>query len=228
MNSHYGSELHLLRWLGRHRDDLNAKVETVTGLSDLKWKQFDFSPGPESFDVELKKLSFLTDGERLTIGNAYENYLNPNWDAVAEGILNGKKTYLLVEAKAHVEEVGDNSRHGGRHRKEILSALEKAAHDITGVEGLGEKWMGRYYQLANRLYVQWVLNESNISSIQLSLFFCGDNNKRYDCPKTRDGWKDELDREINELQLNTQKARDFLSRHYRELFIDVRSNRGVK
>jgi hypothetical protein len=87
--------------------------------------------------------------------------------------------------------------------------------------------MGQYYQLANRLYVQWVLNKSGISAIQLSLFFCGDVNNGYICPKTRAEWQDELLKEKKELRLTTPKAIEFLARHYRELYIDVRSNRDI-
>lgn len=227
MNSHYGSELHLLRWLGRHRDDLTCKVERATGLSNVKWKQFEFSSGLKSFDAELKKLAFLTEEERVRIGDKYESHLNPNWDAVGEGVLNGEKTYLLVEAKAHVEEVGDNSSHGGSRKSEISAALGRAAHDITGIAGIGEKWMGRYYQLANRLYVQMVLNESGISALQLSLFFCGDTNKKYFCPRTKQEWQSELLKEKDELRLTTPKAKNFLAQYYRELYLDVRSNRDI-
>lgn len=227
MNSQYGSELHLLRWLGRHRDDLTLKVENATGLSNVRWKQFKFSSGSKAFDVEIKKLEFLTRKERESVGTKYEKHLNPNWDAVAEGILDGKKTYVLVEAKAHIEEVGDNSEHGGSRKEEISQALELAANDITGIAGIGEEWMGRYYQMANRLYVQWVLNKSDISAIQLSLFFCGDVNNGYICPKTRAEWQDELLKEKKELRLTTPKAKEFLAQHYRELYIDVRSNRDI-
>ena len=227
MNSQYGSELHLLRWLGRHRDDLTRKVEKATGLSNVQWKQFKFSAGSKALDVELRKLSFLTRKERECVGDKFEKHLNPNWDAVAEGILEGQKTYLLVEAKAHVEEVGDNSVHGGSRRKEISKALERAAKDITGMAGIGEAWMGRYYQMANRLYVQWVLNGSGISAIQLSLFFCGDENNGYRCPKTRKEWQEELLQQKETLRLTTQEAKAFLDRHYRELYLDVRSNREM-
>ena len=126
-----------------------------------------------------------------------------------------------------IENVGNNSEHGGSRKKEISKALESAANDITGIAGIGEEWMGQYYQLANRLYIQWVLNKSGISAIQLSLFFCGDVNNEYICPKTRAEWQDELLKEKKELRLTTPKASEFLARHYRELYIDVRSNRDI-
>ncbi len=225
----YGSEFHLLRWLGRHRDELTRKVQSVVpGLSNVKWKDFGFSSGSKMLDAELRKLSFLTTEELQRVGNQFESRLDPNWDAVAEGLFNGKKTYVLVEAKANVEEVGANSAHGGKSKKIISAALGSAALEITGEGDIGERWMGKYYQLANRLYTQWVLNKSGIPAFQLSLFFCGDENKKRTCPKSKEGWKKELEAEKNELQLNTSKAKDFLARYYRELYIDVRSERDIK
>jgi len=39
----YGSECHLLRYLGRHRDRLNAEVCRETGGSDVRWLDFPFA-----------------------------------------------------------------------------------------------------------------------------------------------------------------------------------------
>lgn len=225
----YGSEFHLLRWLGRHRDELTRKVQgVVPGLSNVKWRDFGFSSGSKMLDAELRKLSFLSKEELQRVGDKFESRLDPNWDAVAEGLFNGKKTYVLVEAKANVEEVGDDSAHGGKSREIISAALESAAREITGEVDMGERWMGKYYQLANRLYTQWVLNNAGIPAFQLSLFFCGDDYKKRTCPRNKEGWKKELEVEKEELQLNTSKAKDFLSRYYRELYIDVRSKRDIK
>lgn len=66
MNANYGSELHLLRWLGRHRDAFNRKVYEATGLDVSRWLDFGFSTGDKTYDVELRGLFFyLKKSERV-------------------------------------------------------------------------------------------------------------------------------------------------------------------
>jgi hypothetical protein len=40
LNSEYGSELHLLRMLDRHRDYFDRKVCGVTGTDYVEWRDF--------------------------------------------------------------------------------------------------------------------------------------------------------------------------------------------
>jgi len=227
LNESYGSELHLLRWLGLHREDLTRKVEVKTELSDLKWMQFGFSLGEKKYDAELRRLDFLDPDERAVALGGYCKKINPNWDAVATATRNGRRCYVLVEAKAHVEEIADESFHGGESHEEIKKELSVAAKEITGIDDLGEDWIGKYYQLANRLYVQKVLEGAGIDSIQVNIYFCGDRHDGKNCPADKSGWQAAVRDELKFLKLETDAAKSFLDKHYRELYIDVCSNRDM-
>ena len=227
LNAKYGSELHLLRWLGLHRDDLTKKVEDKTGITDVKWMQFEFSNGGQKYDAELRKLNFLESCDYERVLSMYFNPINPNWDAVAIGKRNGHKCYVLIEAKAHSGEIADDSMHGGESHDAIRDVLASTAKEITGVENLGNVWIGKYYQMANRLYVQKILEDCGIDSIQVNIYFCGDRHDGVNCPVDKSGWADAIGDEISELKLDTDKATVFMDRHYRELYIDVCSNRDM-
>ncbi len=53
----YGSEFHLLRWMGRHRELFNQRVSTAVGRpgSVIKWMDFGFDGpvGPGTSGLEL-------------------------------------------------------------------------------------------------------------------------------------------------------------------------------
>jgi len=56
----YGSEWHLLRYLGYHRNYLNQEIDNQLGLQVIKWLDFNFSGLTQRFklDDEHKGLSF--------------------------------------------------------------------------------------------------------------------------------------------------------------------------
>src|SRR4051794_31021577 len=106
LNASYGSELHLLRMLGRHRKFFDAKVRVATGTDALEWCDF---PSGELYhdkqqnslwDREWKRLNFLPEHDpareawRKEWPTSGEGH---NWDAVAEIERKGKRECLLVE-----------------------------------------------------------------------------------------------------------------------------------
>ena len=59
----YGSESHLLRWMGRHRNLFDQYVSKSVGRlgSPIHWLDFNFAPNNPWPDSELKGLEFLYD-----------------------------------------------------------------------------------------------------------------------------------------------------------------------
>jgi hypothetical protein len=55
----YGSEWHLLRYLGRHRDRLDKEVLAKVGAKEVKWLDFPFKPNGKWQDEEWKGVDFL-------------------------------------------------------------------------------------------------------------------------------------------------------------------------
>ena len=59
----YGSECHLLRWMGRHRNLFDERVSAAVGRpgEPITWLDFNFAPRKKWPDAELKGLEFLYD-----------------------------------------------------------------------------------------------------------------------------------------------------------------------
>jgi len=155
----YGSEWHLLRHLGRHRAALNAAVLGKTGGEAVRW--LDFPPGPdgEGPDAEWQGLDFLPPDSPAReawrefwpqTGNA------PNWDAVGQLTVADACEWLLVEAKAHTEELVTSC--GAKQRgglPQIRRALEET-REAFGADSSAD-WLLPYYQHANRLAALYFL-----------------------------------------------------------------------
>lgn len=124
----YGSEFHLLRYLGYHRHQLNRAVEEQTsghivdgldfafgrdGEADSEWKGVDFLDSAP--DVKSAWLEFWPQ-----MGNV------PNWDAVGRLESNSGIAYLLVEAKAHVEELQSSCKAKDANKQGGLDKIKDA------------------------------------------------------------------------------------------------------
>ena len=201
MGHGYGSEFHLLRYLGYHRRDLNRAVEQQAGGRVLVWLDFAFDPRREfpHLDAESKGLDFLDPevGVRAAWQKFWPQTGNvPNWDAV--GLLQAKShvEFLLVEAKAHASELKSTcgaSEDGGLPK--IRAALAETIK-ANGLTADPEKWLGPYYQYANRLAHLHFLVQHNISARLVFIYFLGDNwrgealpnRESVVCPKDEQEW----------------------------------------
>ena len=61
----YGSEWHLLRYLGRHRAAVDRFVLDATGGEAIEWLDFGFNRNAAMFDDEPKGLEFLANDADL-------------------------------------------------------------------------------------------------------------------------------------------------------------------
>ena len=191
----YGSEWHLLRYLGYHRSLLSQKVSDVLGTESVAWLDFPFSRNgiPLQDDREFKGLEFLTDTRILEkwarfwpqSGNAQ------NWDAVGKAIIEGKEVWVLVEAKAHMEEV--KSRCGAaspRSKAQITEALADVREYLGAARQPLGHWLEPYYQFANRLAVLYFLEREGITAHLVNLYFYGERERAgWQCPKSVSEWE---------------------------------------
>lgn len=191
----YGSECHLLRFLGRHRALLDASVMEAVGADGITWLDFPFDARRPWLDGEWKGLDFLpADSPALAAwrrlwprrGNP------PNWDAVGCVTVGGVTEWLLVEAKANVEEMRSScqaSPDGGRPAIERVLADTKAALGVAG----DRDWLNGHYQLCNRLAVLHLLTRHGVPARLLFIHFLGDRGGAgRTCPATADAWSAEL------------------------------------
>lgn len=216
----YGSECHLLRWMGRHRIAFDAAIGAILGTTDrpVHWLDTAFDAKKTWPDAELKGLDFIADEDvRADWANWWPGTGNSqNWDAVGcwDKVMSDKRL-VLVEAKAHIGEI--NSRcnakvNGGRPTIERL--LQETAKDLRAT--YTPAWMNRCYQYANRLAVRHFLRSKGYEPHLLMIYFVGDrqfpSNK---APQTPQGWVTALDNHKQELGLAALPA------DVHELFLHV-------
>jgi hypothetical protein len=108
MGNGYGSEYHLLRILGRHRDYFNQRLLHLIAAKEVEWLDFPFDSKSPTKDREWKGLDFVEDQRASTISE-WEKWWPlgrgiHNWDAVGRINLGTAWEWLLVEAKANIEE----------------------------------------------------------------------------------------------------------------------------
>ncbi len=221
----YGSECHMLRYLGRHRSVLDDRVRGVVGCDELRWLDFPFDKLKAKWpDAEWKGIDFIPDNSALKAkwrkfwpqtGNVQ------NWDAVAEIKFGKKREWLLIEAKAHLGEIRSScgaKEHGGLPL--IRRALSRTKADL----GVDEKcnWLRPYYQCCNRVAVLNFLLKNNVPSRSLFIYFIGDHgSSRRICPKKKSEWTTEL--KVMEAHIGIPKDHAITTRIHK-LFLNVKGD----
>ncbi|WP_417291568.1 hypothetical protein [Corallibacter sp.] len=211
----YGSEFHLLRWLGRHRNEFNKRIKILLDIDNVTWIDFDFDAGKEIPDKELIGLSFLQDEpnyqEVLSLWKKEwpQTGNSMNWDLVGYTIKNGIKTWILIEAKAHLGELSQSCGASKHSLSKIEDALLKTAEN-NGINIIKDNpWTKKYYQFANRIYIQDFLNRSGIKSKLINIYFLGDmSSKNRKSPKNKEKWEIEIDKMKRYLNIEKSDMKD--------------------
>ncbi len=196
----YGSEWHLLRYLGRHRNLLNRNVSEATGCREIEWLDFGFDPENPWHDAERKGLDFL--GEKSVLQEWWRGYWPQgagihNWDAVAKCQTTGGQTgWILVEAKANLEELRSVCQARNRESLRKIESAFDATKDALGIPASAD-WMRPYYQYCNRVAALHFLVSHAIDARLLFLYFIGDRgDAKRTCPKDQSEWEGSL-RDVN-------------------------------
>lgn len=230
----YGSEWHLMRFMARHRKQLEKAIRQIVNekKGEFNWLDFEFSKNPKkpiTGDIEIHGLQFLEeliDDEKIIqdILKEYKktgiNKINTwqSWDAVFE--LNN--IIYLVEAKAHIEEMKDNDidKHGGDSKQEIENFIfENLKQQNVSIKK--EKCLGLYYQLANRLATVAFLKNKGLEARCLYIYFLNGYVKENDNKSvvSLKSYQDEIHNEIVDLGLNQDELKHLLY----HVFIDAKS-----
>ena len=191
----YGSEWHLLRYLGYHRSLLSQKVGEALDAESVVWLDFPFAKhgGPLQDDREFQGLEFLPNAhvvERWTqfwpqSGNAQ------NWDAVGKATVGESEAWILVEAKAHVGEVKSHcGATSPQSKAQIVRALAEVRESLGATGQPLAHWLKPYYQFANRLAVLYFLEREGITAHLVNLYFYGERERRgWQCPQRPSEWE---------------------------------------
>jgi hypothetical protein len=210
----YGSEWHLLRYLGYHREELNKCILKVTTGNTIDWldSEFSFVCKSLSDDNEWTGIKAIADPIVTSCWRQYwpASGSPPNWDAVARLNKDEQQEWMLVEAKAHVGEM--NSRCGAtsiKSKQMIRAALEATAKEVTNSGVPTEAWDKEFYQYANRLAVLNFLMLNACSSITptrlIFIYFCGERvskMKGCNCPRSQTDWQPHIDAMYKKLDIN--------------------------
>ncbi len=224
----YGSEFHLLRWMGRHRTEFNKHILEAIGKegTDIDWLDFPFAGSVKSLDSEWKGLDFLPNN--LSVKKDWSQYWPngkgiQNWDLVGRLNKPSKVEWVLVEAKAHIGEISSNcmatAKQSIRKISEAFDSVKKAA----GVDA-AQNWMSPYYQYTNRIAVLWFLHKHDIPARLLFIYFYGDQRPssptkwQINCPQRKEDWQDALRRQDKHVGLPKQQR---LALHIHKLFMPV-------
>jgi hypothetical protein len=193
----YGSEWHLLRYLGYHRTSFSEEIMSKVKFQSLSWLDFRFlSPNKsDKHDGEHIGLGFLNNAQAKAAWRAFwpQSGNSQNWDAVGEIRVNGQHEWLLVEAKAHLGEL--KSRCGASNQNsidKINAALSQTIGSFCDSPAPLENWLSPYYQYANRLAMLHFLTKvcrPPIPARLLFIYFLGDQHDGAICPQTKAEWE---------------------------------------
>jgi hypothetical protein len=201
--------------MGRHRQLFNQLVLESIGCEEtIDWLDFGFAPNEVWQDAEIKGLGFLDPTEHKEVLDAWAEFWPQrgeaqNWDAV--GVLthrDGSKEWLLLEAKANLEEVKSDC--GANPAKSGWAKISQAfdlTKDALGVSQDAD-WMTGYYQYANRLAILHFLNQmQSIPARLIMVYFVGDRgDARRTCPADESGWQAALQQQEDHLGLPPDHA----------------------
>jgi len=192
----YGSEWHLLRHLGYHREYLSLKTLNITGGNSIEWLDSNFSPRNEPLqdDKEFIGLEFIQNEQVKEKWRLFwaQRGNSQNWDAVGKIHFDNQDEWLLVEAKGYIGEL--NSSCGAENlesKRSIFSALQKTSQAFGNKSKPIENWLENYYQYANRLAVlHFLMNECAplVNVRLLFIYFYGENRENLECPQNKQEW----------------------------------------
>ena len=210
MGSGYGSEFHLLRFLGRHRDYFDKRImSAITGAQEVCWKDYPF--GRDGKDGRWKGMDFLDRNPRARDewGETWPRLgAQPSWDAVGWVLVDGKWEWLLVEAKAHAGELkGEGSKaepHGGYPQ---IETFFKSAIKNLGISANADanKWIEGYYRAANLIAMLDFMMRRGETARLVFVYFCGDAVPREQCPQNETEWGAPLAAQSQHLGLDGHK-----------------------
>ncbi len=205
----YGSEWHLLRFLGRHRQYFTDRVLAVTGGTSIEWCDFGFTGGitaKENYGgAELKGMDFLPADHpaRSDWAKWWPQTGNlQKWDAVGLLRRDGTNEWLLVEAKGNTEELESAT---GAKQRGGLPVIRQRLTETQRALGADPKhdWTKPYYQYANRLAVLHFLSSHQVAALLLFVYFTGDRTPNRTCPTSASGWRGPL----NKMKVHVRSAR---------------------
>ncbi|MCI0775610.1 MAG: hypothetical protein J4O01_03980 [Chloroflexi bacterium] len=132
-------------------------------------------------ESRLGEPEFLSDSNRKAIQTWWlavsRNANTPNWDIVSTCTIDGQPGLVLVEAKAHVAELGSagksapKSPNGWKNLERITIAMAEANRELNDVIPGFSLTVESHYQLCNRFAWSWKIASMGVPVILVYLGF---------------------------------------------------------
>jgi len=128
----YGSEFQLMRFLGHHREELDSTIKKeLREEGEIIWLDFPYDSTKKSGDSEYVGIEFLKNetnyqsiqGEWKKFWPSVNNA--QNWDAIAKI---GTR-WLLIEAKAHKNEIISDCKASKSSKEIIIASMQQVQLD---------------------------------------------------------------------------------------------------
>jgi len=108
----------------------------------------------------------------------------PNWDLASTCTIGGQQGLVLVEAKAHVQELKVEGKHlklnaspnSRKNHERIGRAIKEAGHALGQIVSGTNISRDTHYQLANRVAFSWKIASLGVPVVLVYLGFLGDKN----------------------------------------------------
>jgi hypothetical protein len=165
-----------LKWIQRFVNEMPEQIDQpiLQGLSGSKKIEWRSPLASDSF-AEYRDADFLKLLGLENLSNDLREFwpnLGPQWDALG---VSDKGDVLLVEAKAHIDEMcSPGTAAGDKSRAQIRLALDQT------IEALEAKpktdWTDTFYQYANRLAHLHFLRSHGVSAWLVLVGFVGDTD----------------------------------------------------
>ena len=224
----YGSQWHLLRYLGYHRQFLSNQVLKATGGDTMQWLDFHFSSLNQSLydDMEQYGLDFIEEKIAQSEWRQFwpQTGQAHNWDAIGKISVNGSIEWVLTEAKSNIGEINSFCKAKGHGREIIKLALQQTQRAFQAEHTPLEQWLERYYQYCNRLAMLHFLTNVCSPSIPARLvfiYFTGDNTPNAVCPQKEEEWYNVLAALYDHIGINLSSM---LMSRVHTLYIPVHPN----
>lgn len=218
----YGSEFHLLRMLGRHRNEFNSLITNELQIEgDIFW--FDFLYQNKFIpDKEIEGIVFLPKNDKHI--NKFDKYWPTksqiqNWDAV--GIIND--TYILLEAKARIREISSNCEAKNPYSISLIETAFKSTKENYKISSKND-WKQNYYQKANRIAFLNFMDKIGAKAKLLFIYFINGYEKEdsNNSVISKNDWLKVLEKQDNYLGIDNN---DVLKNKMFNMFIDIRNNK---
>lgn len=162
-----GSKLLIQHYVNRKQAELNKQIlkssPSLLAFADLsltiQWKSPLQKDNYREYRNEFLELVEEWK-DKKSILETYWAKQGPHWDGIA--VVKGKnenKGLLLVEAKAHLDEMKSKIQAKDPNSISLIKSTLKEVMQSFGSKAPIEIWLNNYYQLANRLAYLYILNE---------------------------------------------------------------------